>query len=73
MSKHYRTTLKFESELSKTTAELRSDTEVTLSGFDGESMNKEELDASIEMLQDISSRMRAEPDDEGAAAEDETD
>ena len=71
MSKHYRTTLKFESELSKTTAELRSDTEVTLSGFDGESMNKEELDASIEMLQDISSRMRAEPDVESADAKDE--
>jgi hypothetical protein len=66
MSKHYRTTLKFESELSKTTAELRSDVEVILNGFDGDPMTKQQLDACIEMLQDISSRMRdAEPDDQG--------
>jgi hypothetical protein len=72
MSKHYRTILKFESELSKTTAELRNDTEVILDGFDGDPMTKHQLDACIEMLQDISSRMReAEPDDQVADDEDE--
>jgi len=65
MSKHYRTILKFESELSKTSAELRNETEVILDGFDGDPMSKPQLDACIEMLQDISSRMRdAGPDDE---------
>jgi len=72
MSKHYRTILKFESELSKTTAELRNDTEIILDGFDGDPMTKHQLDACIEMLQDISSRMReAEPDDEVADHEDD--
>jgi hypothetical protein len=66
MSKHYRTILKFESELSKTTAELRNDTEVILDGFDGDPMTKQQLDACIEMLQDISSRMHdVEPGGEG--------
>jgi len=46
MSKHYRTILKFESELSKTTAELRNDTEVILDGFDGDPMSSIVMPAS---------------------------
>ena len=72
MSKPFREITKFESEFSKTTGELRSETEVILNGFDRTPMNKQELDECIEMLQAISSKMRAEPDD-GAVAEDETD
>ena len=72
MTKRYRTTWKFESELSKTTAELRSETEVILDGFDGDPMSKQQLEACIEMLQEISSKMRdPEPDEE--LTEDERD
>jgi len=58
MSPSYQTLLKFRCKVSKTQAELKSETKVILNGFDELPMSKQQVDAAVEMLQAVSNKMR---------------
>lgn len=64
MPKRWRTITRYECEISKTAAELRSPTRVVLSGFDEEEMTRQQLEAALEMLHEVVRQMEYATDEE---------